>query len=192
MKRASEVPPLVESSGLRPVTSSIALTARSVKAPGFVTNTLELEYSHTMRARMRLPQAFASRSSTSARSVSWVWLSLKRMLNFARAWPGITLLGGVADIDGGEFEIGSLELGAAVIERLVGERHDQPRNIRHRIGRAMRIGDMALHAVDIQRAGLRAAAADLDAVAEHFDIAGLAEHAMVEFLAALGAPFQTA
>ena len=92
MKRASDVPPEVESSGLRPVTSSIALTARSVNAPGFVTNTLELEYSHTMRARMRLPQAFASRSSTSARSVSWVWLSLKRMLNFARACPGITLL----------------------------------------------------------------------------------------------------
>src|SRR4029078_1222016 len=33
-------------------------------------------------------------------------------------------------------------------------------------------------------AGLPAAAADLDAVAEHFDIGGLAEHAVVEFLAA--------
>src|SRR6185312_10364876 len=31
---------------------------------------------------------------------------------------------------------------------------------------------------------------DLDAVAERLDIAGLAEHAMVEFLAAFGAPFQ--
>src|SRR5436190_12965 len=105
MKRASEVPPEVESSGLRPVTSSIALTARSVNAPGFVTNTLEWEYSHTMRA--------------------WV-----------------------------------------------------------------RIGDVALHAVDIERAGLRAAAADLDAVAEDLDIRRLAEHAMVELFAVLGAPFQ--
>ena len=174
------------------MTSSIAATARSVKAPGLVTNTLELEGSQTMRARMRLPQAFASRSSTSARSVSWVWLSLKRMLNFARACAGDHVAGGVADIDRGEFEVRGLELRAAVIERLVGERHDQPRNIRHRVRRAMRIGDVALHAVDIERAGLRAAAADLDAVAEHLDIGGLAEHAMVEFLAALARTIATA
>jgi hypothetical protein len=51
-------------------------------------------------------------------------------------------------------------------------------------------GNVALHAVDHQRAGLRAAPADLDHVAEHLDIRGLAEHAMVELLAALGAPFQ--
>ena len=49
-----------------------ALTARSVKAPGLVTNTLELEYSHLMWARMRLPQAFSNRASTSARRLSWV------------------------------------------------------------------------------------------------------------------------
>ena len=65
MKRASEVPPLVLNSGLRPVTSSIAATARSVKAPGLVTNTLEFDGSHTIRARMRLPAAFAMRCSTS-------------------------------------------------------------------------------------------------------------------------------
>jgi hypothetical protein len=72
MKRASEVPPEVESSGLRPVTSSIAATARSVNGPGFVTNTSEFEGSHTMRALMRLPAAFASRASTSSRSVARV------------------------------------------------------------------------------------------------------------------------
>lgn len=49
---------------------------------------------------------------------------------------------------------------------------------------------MALHAVDIKRAGLRAAAADLDGVAQRLDIGGLAQHAMVERLAALGGPFQ--
>src|SRR5437899_9532080 len=42
----------------------------------------------------------------------------------------------------------------------------------------------------MERAGLRAAAADLDAIAEHLDIRRLAEHAMIEFLAALGAPLQ--
>src|ERR1700681_1342447 len=92
MKRASEVPPLVLSSGWRPVTSSIAATARSVNGPGFVTKTLEFDGSHTIRARMRLPAAFTRRASTSSRKLSWVWLSLKRMLNFAPAWPGITLL----------------------------------------------------------------------------------------------------
>src|ERR1700719_5198221 len=49
---------------------------------------------------------------------------------------------------------------------------------------------MALQAVDIERAGLRTAAADLDAVAEHFLAGGFAEHAMVEFLAARGAALQ--
>src|SRR5204863_1900619 len=47
-----------------------------------------------------------------------------------------------------------------------------------------------LHAVDIQRAGLRAAAADLDAVAEYLDVRGLAEHAMVKLLAARRDPLQ--
>ncbi len=79
---------------------------------------------------------------------------------------------------------------AAVIERLLAQRHDQSRNIRHGIRGAMRIGDMALHAIDIERAGLRAAAADLDAIAEHLDIGGLAKYAMVEFLAARGDPLQ--
>src|SRR5262249_55585250 len=63
-------------------------------------------------------------------------------------------------------------------------------NIRHRIGSAVRIGDMALHALDVERAGLRAAAADLDGIAEHLDIGGLAEHAMIELFAALRRPLQ--
>ena len=109
--------------------------------------------------------------------------------------PGASLArdhiaGGVADIDRGEFEVGGLELRAAVIERLVAQRHDQPRNIRHRVRGAMRIGDVALHAVNMQRARLRAAAADLDAVAHHLDIAGLTDHAMIEFLSPCGGPFQ--
>src|SRR5947209_8580713 len=54
----------------------------------------------------------------------------------------------------------------------------------------MRIGDMALHAIYKERARLRAAAADLDAVAELLDVAGLAEYAMVQFLAARRQPLQ--
>src|SRR6516165_1392673 len=54
----------------------------------------------------------------------------------------------------------------------------------------MRIGDMALHAVDIKRARLRAAAADLDAVTQHFEIGRFAQHAMIESLAARRRPLQ--
>src|SRR3984893_11436227 len=54
----------------------------------------------------------------------------------------------------------------------------------------MRIGDVALETIDIERAGQRAAAADLDAIAELFEIGGLAEHAVVEFLAARRRPLQ--
>jgi len=50
MKRASEVPPEVEELRLAPVTSSMAATARSVNGPGLVTNTLEFDGSHAMRA----------------------------------------------------------------------------------------------------------------------------------------------
>src|SRR5581483_205473 len=97
---------------------------------------------------------------------------------------------GIADIDRGELQIGRLELRTAAIERLVGDRHDQPRHVRHGIVRAMRIGHMALHAFDNQRAGLRTAAADLDAVAHRLLIARLAQHAMVELVAARGDPLQ--
>ena len=43
MKRASEVPPVVESTGVRPVTSRIALATVSVKGPGAVTKTLAFD-----------------------------------------------------------------------------------------------------------------------------------------------------
>src|SRR6516225_5571603 len=48
----------------------------------------------------------------------------------------------------------------------------------------MRVGDMALPSFDIERAGLRATAADLDAVSQFLLVGGFAEHAMIEFFAA--------
>src|SRR5947209_12165266 len=97
---------------------------------------------------------------------------------------------GIADIDRGEFEVGGLKVRAAVVKLLLAQRYDKRRDIRHRIRRAMRISHMALHAVDDQRARQRAAPPDLDAVAELLDIAGLAQHAMIEFLAARRGPLQ--
>src|SRR3954468_6763342 len=49
---------------------------------------------------------------------------------------------------------------------------------------------MALPAVYDQNAGLRAAAADLDAVAHHLLVGRLAEHAVIELFAAVGRPLQ--
>src|SRR6185437_163226 len=49
---------------------------------------------------------------------------------------------------------------------------------------------MSLFTRDDQLAVERAAPADLDGVAERFDVAWLAQQAMVEFLAALGRPLQ--
>ena len=190
MKRASEVPPEVESSGLRPVTSSIAETARSVNGPGF---------GHEDVRVRRLPHdpgadaVAAGFGQPLIDQVSQAFVGVvvvEADVEFGARLRRDDVACGIADVDRGEFQVGGLELRAAVIERLVAERHDQPRDIRHRIRRAVRIGDVALHAVDIERAGLRAAAADLDAVAHHLDIGGLAEHAMIEFLAALGDPLQ--
>src|SRR5262249_34439789 len=68
------------------------------------------------------------------------------------------------------------------------QRRDQRDQPADRIVGALRIGDVALPAADNQRAVERTAAAGLDGVAEDFDIARLAENAMVESLAALGRP----
>src|SRR5258708_20056067 len=90
--------------------------------------------------------------------------------------PGLSrdhIARGVADIDGGKFEVRGLKLRAAVIERLVAQRHDQSRNIRHRVRRALRIGDVPLHPVDIKRARFRSAAADLYSVTEPLAVARL-------------------
>src|ERR1700752_207352 len=54
----------------------------------------------------------------------------------------------------------------------------------------MRIGDMALLAFNIKRARLRAAAADLDAVAQLLLVGGFAQHAMIEFFATRRDPLQ--
>ena len=48
MKRASDVPPVVESFGFRPVTSAMASTARSVNGPGLVTKTSAFDGSHSI------------------------------------------------------------------------------------------------------------------------------------------------
>ena len=91
--------------------------------------------------------------------------------------------GAVADIDGGDFKVGRLEAGIAVVQHVVlqgGEQVDQDRD---RIGGTVRIGDVTLPAFDRQPDIDRATAADLDHVAEGLGAGGLADDAVVDDLA---------
>ena len=97
--------------------------------------------------------------------------SLKRMLNLARAWPGMTLpalLPTSTEVNS-RFEAWNWALpwsSGSSLSATIRPKYPAPDLTQ------MRIGDMALDAVDIEHAVQRAAAADLDAVAEYFDVAG--------------------
>src|SRR5262249_17028066 len=90
----------------------------------------------------------------------------------------------VADVDRREFEIRTVEMLRAVVERLRRQRGDQPDDSAARVVRQLRTGGGALRAGDNERAVLRAAPADLDHVAEALRIGRLAEQAMIELFAA--------
>src|SRR6202044_2895815 len=89
---------------------------------------------------------------------------------------------GVSDVDGGDFKVRGLEIGVAPIERRRKERRQRRRERTDRILRDLRIGDMALAAVDCEPSIQRAAPAVLDRVAERADACRLADDAMVEKL----------
>src|SRR5438067_7299635 len=78
---------------------------------------------------------------------------------------------------------------AALVERRL-ERGDQRDQAADRIVGALGIGDVTLPPADDQDAVERTAAPGLDGVAEHLDIARLAENAMIERFAALGRPVE--
>src|SRR6266568_9448899 len=91
MNRASEVPPVVLSSGTRPVTAPIAALRHSLTGPGGTRNDSPL----TSQASWYLPPTAANFSATQVLRVSLVHRSLKRMLKVARAPPGTTLVAGL-------------------------------------------------------------------------------------------------
>src|SRR5260370_42298210 len=92
MKRASEVPPLVDSAGRRPVTASTAPATRSVKGPRSVTKASALVESKS--SERRAPPTAATLRAVSADRVLGVQRSLKRTLKTSRTWPGRTLAAG--------------------------------------------------------------------------------------------------
>src|SRR6185295_19703661 len=91
MKRASEVPPVVLSSGVWPVTAPIAAARAALTGPGGTRNDSPL----ISQVSRYLPPIAASFLSIAARNVALDQRSLRRMLNVARARPGTTLVAGL-------------------------------------------------------------------------------------------------
>ena len=89
----------------------------------------------------------------------------------------------VADIERGQFEVGRLEGLIACVEFVIRETGDQPGQHRDRIGGPVRIGNVALFAVDGDPGVERAAPPDLDHVAQRMLRRRLADDAGVDDLA---------
>ena len=167
MKRASDVPPVVESFGFRPVTSVIALADHLDERPGRGEEHVGVRRlpfdvpADAVARRLRgAPLDFSSRSSARVR------VSLKRMLKRARASAGIRLtvllptsIEVNSRFDGAKCSV-PLSSGSALSAAISVA---MPRT---GLSAQFRIGDVALRAGDDQRAVLRAAPADLDHVAE--------------------------
>src|SRR5690606_4597190 len=79
---------------------------------------------------------------------------------------GNDVAGGVADVDGGQFEVRRREGRIALVQHPAGEAVQQVDQHRDRIGRPLRIGDVALAAAHGDPDVERAATADLDGVAQ--------------------------
>ena len=77
-----------------------------------------------------------------------------------------------------------------VIERARGQRMQQGDEPVRRVIDEVRVGDVALHALDGQPSGHAAAPSDLDHITERFGRGRLADDARVDDLAALSQPFQ--
>ena len=95
MKRASEVPPVVESSALRPVTAAAASETTSTKGPGSVRKASPLTAMRTWTLPANPSPALAASASIQSLRAWPVWAGLKRMFSRALAWAGITLVAGL-------------------------------------------------------------------------------------------------
>jgi len=112
------------------------------------------------------------------------------MLKRARASPGMRLTTALPMSIEVNSRFDGPKLLRALVERLGHQGAHQGHKAAHRIVGAFRIGDVALFAADHECAVERTPAADLDGVTDGGGIARLAQHTMVEFLAALGRPLQ--
>ena len=119
---ASEVPPPVDSAGLRPVTSSTPPAMRSVNGPGLVKKATALVGSKVSVAGP--PRAAAIRRDLRLERFGRpkiVEADVEDEPNLGRNDVG----GRIADVDAGDFEVRGLEVGVSLIERRRGERREQ-------------------------------------------------------------------
>ena len=169
MKRASDVPPPVESAGRRPVTSSTAPATRSVNAPCQVQ---EGDRIGRIEGERMTPRGRGRDASGD--------LLFQRFGRPQRVEADVEQepdLGGddvrsrIADVDGNDFEVRRVEVRVAVDgggEQGRKNRRERP----DRIVGDMRVGDMALPAEQRQPPGQRTASSMLDRVAERFALVG--------------------
>ena len=147
MNRASDVPPDVESSGLKPVRAVDRLRNEIGESIG-----LGEEGRTHCRARRRdrsaqLLPPLAQRRAISASSVAGVQRSLNLTLKCACAFAGMTFIAGLPTSIVTISRFDGSKCARALIERRGNQRVEQAQEMRDRIVGALRIGDMALHAV---------------------------------------------
>ena len=92
MKRASEVPPVVDSSGVTPDTEATASAARAVKSPSGVRKASPLMAAVSETRPSNPSPALAHSASSQATRSAPLWPGLNRMFRPAFAVAGITLV----------------------------------------------------------------------------------------------------
>ena len=163
MKRPSDVPPVVDSSGRLPVTRSIAAVTASTSFPDRSGTACRRQRPRRGRSPVRVDRAPPARVPGGRSTVLAVE---KRKLNSTSNSPGITL---VAPVPAWMLEICQVVGGKIFVARVPcggGQFGQGGCGLMDRIAREVRIGDMALHAAHHEIAGERAAASVLDGVAE--------------------------
>src|SRR6185437_3718721 len=120
MKRASDVPPPVESDGVRPVTSRTAAATRSVNGPGLVRKATALVGSRASVARSPSSAAASRRNFGGERfgGPEIVETDVELEPRLARN----DVEGRIADVDRDHFEIRGLEIRISFVERRLEER----------------------------------------------------------------------
>ena len=163
--------------------SRIACASASLSAPGAVRNgsppsVQAISCSTPWRATI---------ASSRSRSDAGVDSVLKRKLKSIDELARDDVAGAGAGVDVRHLPRGRREVGVAAVPLDADQLGEQRRGEVDRVLRQLRIGDVALHAADAQLARERAAAAVLDRVAEPAHRRRLADDAVVEARAALGA-----
>ena len=146
MKRASEVPPLVEKNGAWPVTLATVSLTSWVNLPGAVRKDTPLVWLvMSIAAARSLRDALGAVLHPVDQAFGRV-LVVEADIECGARLAGNHIGGGIAHIHAGEGQGGGIEMLAALVQLVGGELGDQLGQHRNRILGLLRIADMALHA----------------------------------------------